>query len=408
MPRGKRRQYKSGGIHQRASDGRVMGVIQAGWRASGTRREITRSVQPKNDSAAALRSAWAEVERKLEVLKRDIAINGLPSDNDRTTVKTWAEKWLAIKVQQLRPKAYETTAGTTRKWVIPTIGHRMLRDLNPGDIRALTKAMLKAGRAPSSAQRAHNDLILMLKDATVEGYAVPHRVLLVKGPPRNETDREAMSSPDAAQVLAVAASHLPHASRWVAALLQGMRQGECLGLTRDHDLGDELDISWQLQALPYVDRANKGVGFRVPVGYEVRRLVDQYHLVRPKTAKGRRRVPVVPWMRTALDAWYEVAPPSPYGLVWPRTDGGPANARQDRTEWYGLQGNVGVGHPAGRYYLVHEARHTTATLLLELGVDRTVIERIVGQAKLVESYLHPQKAAMRAALEQVAERLQLP
>jgi integrase len=404
----RRRQYGSGSIFQRASDGRVLGVIQAGWNERGGRRTITVSAAPKDDTKAALREAEAVVKRKMRDKLRAIERDGTPDGDDRTTVKAWAERWLAVEVGRLRPKSYTTTRAAIERWVIPTIGHRPLKALTPGDIRAVTKTMLEAGLKPSSAQRGHSVTLAMLKAATLEGHPVPQRVLLVKGPGLNESDREAMPTEEAAQMLATAALYLPHASRWVAALLQGMRQGECLGLTRGCDLGDELDISWQLQSLPYLDKHDRSKGFRVPVGYEARRLEGAYHLTRPKTARGRRIIPVVPWMRTALDAWYDVAPRSPHGLVWPAADGSPANPAADLDEWKGLQGAAGVGHPAGRFYVLHEARHTTATLLLELGVDRTIIERIVGQAKLVDSYLHPHKAAMRAALEQVAERLQLP
>lgn len=404
----RRRQYGSGSIYQRQSDGRVLGVIQAGWNDRGGRRTITVSAAPKDGTQAALREAEATVKRKLRDKLKDIDTHGLPGagGDDRATVKAWAEQWLTMKATSLRPKSYETTSGSVRNWIVPTIGHKALRGLTPGDVRAVTTAILKAGRKPSTAQRAHNDLTLMLKDATLEGHQVPQRVLLVKPPPRNSNDRAAMTAEEAARVLAVAAT-LPHASRWLAALLQGMRTGETLGLELDRDLGDALDISWQLQALPYKDPDNKRAGFRVPIGYEARRIVDSFHLVRPKTKAGRRVIPVVPWMRQALDTWYAVMPPSPHGLVWPTLAGRPANTRHDRTEWEALQGSAGVGHPAGRFYVPHEARHTTATLLVELGVDRSVIERIVGQSKLVESYVHPQQAAMHDALERVSARLQL-
>jgi hypothetical protein len=44
---------------------------------------------------------------------------------------------------------------------------------------------------------------------------------------------------------------------------------------------------------------------------------------------------------------------------------------------------------------------------MEAGVDRAVIETILGQAVLVKDYLHVNSAASRQALEQVAARLTL-
>ena len=87
--------------------------------------------------------------------------------------------------------------------------------------------------------------------------AIQSRGVVRDGP----RDRTALAVPEALAIL-TAAAELPHGSRWVAALLQGMRQGECLGLTWDAvDFDTEaLDVSWQLQALPYVDRATNPVG----------------------------------------------------------------------------------------------------------------------------------------------------
>ena len=89
--------------------------------------------------------------------------------------------------------------------------------------------------------------------------------------------------------------------------------------------------------------------------------------------------------------------------------GQPRKAADDRETWVALQAVAGVAHPAGRPYVLHEARHATATLLLELGVDRDVVEAILGHSKLVEAYDHADRLpAARKALESLAERLALP
>jgi integrase len=394
----KRRQYGTGSVYQRTSDGRWFGAIQAGYLPSGGRRTITVSAADEATAKRRLRDKQRELER-----------DGLPEvGGGRVTVKAWADVWLAGRVARLRPNAFTATRSAVTTWIVPTIGHKPLATLTPGDVRAVATAMRKAGRKPSSALRTHTVLVSMLKAALVEGHPVPPRVLLVERPGLNANDRLAIPTPDAAQLLATAVElGLPHVSRWMAALLQGMRQGECLGLTRAADLGDALDVSWQLQALPYLDRKDRSRGFRVPDDYEARQLVGRHHLVRPKTARGRRVIPVVPWFREALDQWYEVAPASPHDLVWPAVDGGPASVKDDLEEWKALQATAGIGHPAGRPYVLHEARHTTATILLELGVDRAVIEQIVGQAKLLDTYLHAPAHMAADALASVAERLQL-
>ena len=133
------------------------------------------------------------------------------------------------------------------------------------------------------------------------------------------------------------------------------------------------------------------------------------HLVRPKTGRGRRIIPLVPWMTEALIGWRHVAPASPYGLVWPRADGSPRRSSEDRAAWYELQDAAGVRSAAGRRYHLHEARHRTATLLLEAGVDPQVVTEILGHSSIVTSrgYQHVSTDLARKALNAAAERLSL-
>lgn len=403
-----RRQYGTGSVYQRTSDNRFVGAVQAGWTSTGTRRIITVSAKTK-----------AEALRKLRDKQRQIATEGVPeAGTARATVKSWSTTWLAQHERHVRPKTYSTDAGAVNRWVIPTIGHRRLSDLTPGDVRAVTDAIRKAGRSSTTAKHAQAVLTRMLKAAITEGHPVPHRVLLTKAPARAVNDRDAIPLPDALALLHAAAGGAD-ACRWVAALLQGMRQGECLGLTWDAiDLtAGTIDVSWQLQALPYRDRA--AGTFRVPDGYEARQLHRSAHLVRPKTAKGHRVIPLVPWMAAALTEWQQVAPANPWGLVWVAVDDRygkgtvvPRSGLIDRKAWWDLQDIAQVASTegtAGRRYALHEARHTTATLLLEGGVDTEVIKAIMGHSSIVTSrgYMHVSQALARKALDDVALKLGL-
>lgn len=401
---GKRRDYGSGSVYQRA-DGKWVGSFEAGWTERGTRRRLTviRDTEPR--AKVALRDRIREFEDA-----------GESSANPRTTLKQWADTWLPIAERKLRPNSYNTTASAVRRWIIPTIGHKRLTQLAPGDIRAVLTAQREVGGATSSLRRTHSALMQLLKGARAEGHLVPPRTLEVPAPPPGASDRQDMSVAEAVAVLGQAAE-LPHGSRYVAALLQGMRQGECLGLTWEQinlEAG-HLVLSWQLQPLPYRVPRDRSSGFRVPDGYESRQVRGRWHLVRPKSDSGWRVIPLVPWMTSALESWREQAPYSPMGLVWPIEVGDPP--KRDDAEWYGLQEAAGVHHPsrtverdgkaAPAPYTIHEARHTTATLLLEAGVDPAVIQAILGHASIVTTrgYQHVRIGPAKAALEAVAERL---
>lgn len=394
-----RRQYKSGSVFQR-KDGMWIGRFEAGKDRDGKRRQITVSAVSET-----------LCKEKLERKKVEVARNGVPEKRvgKQDTVELWAKEWLSIIVHEQRPKAYAATASAIKVWIIPTIGRKRLVDLAPADLRAVFDAQRKAGLAESTRTRTHAVMMRMFRDARLDGHNIADRVFDVRKPKPGENDREAIPTTQAIALLQSVQDD-PDGSTWAAALLQGLRQGERLGLTWsciDFE-AETIDISWQLQPLPYLDNKNKHLGFRVPDGYRVIHLERAFHLVRPKSESSRRVIPMVDEMANALRAWRDVAPHSDHDLVWPRLNGAPRRAEDDRESWKAIQAACGIAHPTGRPYLLHEARHATATLLLNLEVPREVVANILGQSKLVATYDHSDRLpAMRQALTKVAEHLAL-
>lgn len=396
-----RRDYGTGSVYRRKSDGLWIGAVSAGFHSNGKPRRIT--VSAKTEAQAKVR-----LREKIKQLEDGDTGGAL---NARTTVKQWADEWLPIVERTLQPWAYSATRSSVTQWIVPTIGHRRLDQLSPADVRKVDEAQRMERLALTTRKRRHSDLMSLLKAARAEGYAVPLRAVEVKAPggkgkpPSPRTD---IPLPDAVRLLEQAAQR-PDGSRWVAALLQGMRQGERNGLTRDAiDLERRtLTISWQMQPLPYNVKRDRTSGFRVPDGHEAVQVRGRYHLVRPKSEAGWRVIPLVPWMHSALSTWIDVMPDNPHGLLWYPPVGDPA--KLDDEAWYALQDAAGVTHPTGRYYTNHEARHTTATLLLEAGVDPTVIIAILGHSTILTSrgYMHVNTAPLADALGKVAERLAL-
>lgn len=404
-----RRDYGSGSVYQR-KDGRWVATIEDGWTADGTRKRTVLTAKTK-----------AEVKRKLR--DRQLAIErGEIGANARETVKGWADKYLEIRKRDLRPKAYSAAASPIRRWIVPTIGHRRLDQLTPADVRSVHEAKRAAGKDPGDAHRV---LMTMLNAAVADGYAIPHLTLKTKAPKAGKSDRAAMTVDEGIACIEVA-STLPHGSRWLVTLLYGMRLGECLGLTWDaidFSAGDfgEIRIEWQLQALPYNVPRDRSSGFRVPDGYDARHLVDSFHLVRPKSDKGYRVAPLLAPVRDGLLVWREIAPPNPWGLVWPNLKGRPANDKHDRAEWWALQQTAGVCHPTRRWrdeatgqqvpapYHVHECRNFAATMLLESGMPEHVVTDLLGHTDLATSlrYRTIRREPLLEAMERVGQRLHL-
>lgn len=391
--------HGEGSFFQRA-DGIWVGRIEAGFSSRGTRRRIQVTSKDKE-------TAWT----KLLAKRKEIMLNGLTPEGIRAgaTVESWISDWINRRQHDVRPKTYHTDASIVRKWIIPTIGRQKLETLSPAHIRKLTETMRAASLSTTTARYAQRILQQALKDAIVEGHQVPQRVLAVEKPRAAVSDRTSIPLEDAIKLLNVARNR-GEGARWVAALLQGMRQGEVLGLTWDRvdlDAGT-LDISWQLQKLHYEDRA-RGT-FMMPDGYEAIQVDGALHLVRPKTKSGYRLIPLVPWMRAEL-ARLASRPHSPNGFVFTRSGDTtrPRTQKEDSEAWKALQAQAGVHKGEKGYYVLHEARHTTATLLLAADVDPEIIKAIMGHSDIVTTagYQHVSQAMARRALEKVATTLQL-
>jgi integrase len=392
-----RRQAGTGSVFEDKSRGRWVGTADVGYTERGTRRRVKVTATTQKGAQAKLRERLREIEDGMVM-------------SSATTVKKWADTWLVLIESRVAPRTLASHTSSVRKWVVPTIGSRRLDKLVPDDIRAVSRAMVDAGLSTTTARRVHVVVRRMLRDAIREGYAVPQRVLMVDAPPIRESDRVAIPPEDVVAILEVAGRR-EDASRWVAALLQGMRPAECRGLTWDHvDLERGLvDVSWQAQMLPYKVPFDRRSGFYYPPRGQYRHLVDSWHLVRPKTKTGRRWVPLVPWMVASLAAWRETAPPSPYGLVWPGPTGKPIRGEHDRAAWRDICAEAGVTH-TDRQYLLYEARHSAATALCETGTDPATIQSLLGHASWASTapYAHATATRSLAALTAVADRLGLP
>jgi len=402
MTHRKQRDKGTGSVY-RNTRGQWVASIEAGWTERGTRHRITLKGRTQ-----------AEVRARLHAKQTQIAKMGFPTVAGSATVKGWADAWLASRQRVVRPGTFIADRSAVRRWIIPVIGHRRLDLLTPTDVRLVASRQENAGLALPSIQRTHAVLSKLLTDAVAEGYLVPQRVRETPGLGNGFSTRQALDVEAATAILKIAAGR-PDSSRWIAALLQGLRPAEALGLTWemiDFDAAT-MTLAWQLKALPYVVPRHPDSGFSVPRGFEARHLQGAYHLVRPKTRAGIRVVPLVPCLAQALAQWRAMVPTNALGLVWSRSDGTPRTPEFDRQQWYDVVAEAGaqITLPDGtkRRPLLYEARHTAATLLLSNGIDEATIKAILGHSTILstQAYLHTDLSRTRAALEASARLLGL-
>ena len=401
--------YGDGSLFRRASDGLWIARLETGRDGDGQRRRWQCAGRSRTVVLARLRQA-----------RIDLATSAVPGPQG-LTVGEWLHRWLEdVARPTVRPSTWRDYETTVRRHLIPSLGSTRLTRLTPADVRAMHQRV-SASVSVSAANKAHRVLRAALSDAEREGLAGRNAARLVRTPTLT-SPRSALPTGDARRILAASRTD-PRDSRWLAALLTGARQGELLGLQWDRvdlDAGT-LRTSpgscrhWATGTAATPDQPDPRCGkaragscpgreLDVPAGFEHTPLRGRLCLTRPKSTAGRRVIPLPPILVDALSRHREATrhDPSPFGLVWSTRDGGPIPARDDLVAWHDLLQRAGVPRDH-----LHAARHTTATLLMDLGVDVTVIQSILGHAQplTTQRYQHADLTMSRIALTRLADHL---
>lgn len=413
----KQRSHGDGGLYELKGRKLWRGVIDVGFTPEG--RRIQKSVTARTKT---------EARAKLDTLKKEIAEYGAPLDKTMT-VAAWADKWLdTVCRPNMKPRPYSSYQSTVRSWIVPTIGRKRVSQLKPSDVRAVTQAIIAAGRAPATALKAHNVMSSMLESARLDGIIGRNVAKDVKAPSAVGRGRMALSTVDSIQLLKTASKHAD-GTRWWMAILTGMRQGERIGATIDSiDFENhEFTVWWSLTEATFAHGCGGECGKKRGGSCPSRKLdladdliyeeLDgRLILVRPKSGRPRT-FPLIPELEVALRRYLEATAdvPNPHGLIWRNQDGSPITANQDSDAWRALLLEAGLisieqAKPRGERRLgtpdtptTHWARHTTATVLMELGVDAKIIGEIVGHMseRTTRGYQHVSSAAAREALTQM-------
>lgn len=347
-----------------------------------------------------------EVIAKMAVRQRQLDEQGTLATSD-PTVEKWMAYWLdEIAAERIKPNTLRSYRTAVKEHIVPSIGNIRLGKLSTQHIRSMHRAMTRRGLSSSTARNAHRILSVALNDAVRDGKVGRNVARSVRAPAKAVSDRSSLTADRAKAVLTYAESHDTDQmwSRWLPAFLLGARQGECLGLRWSSVdwAGGQVSLAWSLQRIPK--------GSVIPAGIEHVDLGSRLYLMPPKTKSSIRVVPLFGPLEAALRlrlAVVEAQRPHyvvDHDLVWCSPSGFPIAPRTDWQTWRDLLEACGIaGVP------LHAARHTAATLLLELGVDAHVIASILGHSDVVvtRSYQHVDLSLARVALADLGERLQL-
>lgn len=421
MPR--KRQTGDGALYQVKDRNLWKFVIDLDPWPDGRRRQLTvtsRTAQGARD--------------KMAVKRKEIEEFGSPLDRT-ATVRDWSERWLRdFKRPKLKPNSLAAYESVTRTWIVPTIGSKVVASLKPSDVLLVHKAIGSAGLSSSTARKAYDVMSGMLEDARREGLCARNVAADVDAPAMAVSDRGALSTEDALHILRAAAG-LVDGTKWWTALLGGLRQSERSGalvsslnldaamltvewaleeIASEHGCGEQVAGAWpcgKSRGGSCTDRK-----YKMPDGFEYRHLYGRLFLVRPKSGK-TRQVPLIAPLVEALRRYIDATAdwPNPHGLLWRHPDGTPILPSEDEQAWRDLLHSVGIitaeqtkppkFREAGTPDIptTHWARHTTATVLMNLGVDAKIIGEIVGHGSesVTRGYQHVSTPAAIEAMDRL-------
>lgn len=326
-----------------------------------------------------------EVADKLKVALREQQ-QGMLATGPQQNLNTYLTHWLEeVHKPTLRVSSYVKYRKLINTYILPTLGRVQLQKLTPQQVQALYKKKSEEGLSPKTINSIHGVLHKALDNA-VRWNLVSRNVCDLVSPPRIvKPEIQPLTMEQAHKLLEAARGHRLEAVLTVA-LTTGMRRGELLALRWS-------DIDFEGQSL------------------QVRRTVDfiaryGYIETEPKTAKGRRKITLPPFVINELKqhrvqqlelrlkagaAWQEL------DLVFCGLHGNYLNPR------YILKMFARVLKEAGLPHLrFHDLRHSAATILLSMGVHPKVVQEILGHSTIsmtMDTYSHVLPSMQKEAME---------
>lgn len=369
------------GTVYRRHDGRYEGAAYVHTSNGGKRR------------VRAYGTTRAEAHAKLQALiERDR--KGIPAAGQSWTVGAYLDHWMDTVVPtRNRPRTVELYEGTIRLQIKPYLGTKRLAALTVMDVQDAINALLHAGHSPRTVHKMRTVLSSALGRAVREELVFRNVARLVELPAYERKEIRPWSLEQATAFLAAVRGH-----QWEPGyqllILYGMRRGEVLGLRwGDIDFaGDRFHVRQQIQRIDGALRTG-------PV----------------KTSAGRRTLPLLPIVRVLL-----IAHAAAQGIDLDMTADPSTTSYADQPVLTSKSGApVEPGNFARTFQLlsekaglpritVHHTRHTSATMLKNLGVPARDVQLILGHSNVTTTqqlYQHGDIDAQREALRAVEQAL---
>lgn len=375
MARAKRRSNREGSIWQR-QDGRWTGAAYV-LTTSGALKRVYVYGRTRD-----------EVHVRLVQLQ-DGSARGIPRPVRGWKVGEYLDYWLVeVARPMLRRTTYAEYETMVRLYLRPGLGRYRLDRLTVATVQAYLNGCLQAGHSSAKVHAIRKVLSAALTRAMREEL-VPRNVARLASLPPERPARQRPWSAEEARRFLDAALRDPMYPAFVLLLVYGLRRGEVLGLSwRDVDF-------------------EHGI---VRVRQQLVRAGHQLYIGPVKTAAGRRELPLLGLARDALasqEAMRVIGDPgsewAAYELVFVTRTGHPVEPRNLARSFKRIISRGGL-----RPIRLHDLRHTTATLLKNLGVAPRDAMEILGHSRIsvtLEIYTDGDEDTRRRALGRLSEQL---
>ena len=352
---------------------------------------VAQTTLPNGRRKYAYARTKQEAIELLRTMQAQVREGMLPPSSERLTVEQYFTEWLTMMAGRLKSSSLRTYRERVENVILPNLGHRQLSKLHPLELERLYRHQLERGNSLATVQLLRRIIHRALEDAVRLGY-LSRNIAKSAVPPRGAGSRaeKAMLPEEARRLLqAVRGDRLE--ALVVLALTTGMRKGELLALRwRDVDLeSGSLLVSGTLV-----------------------RIEGDYRIEPPKSASGRRRIPLPPLAVEVLrahrqrqleqrlqagPAWRDL------DLVFCRPDGYYLNERSVLRWYHELLERAGL--PRHRF---HDLRHTAATAGLTSGASLREISALLGHSRpsmTLDIYTHAVPGADEKVVRRIAETL---
>jgi integrase len=369
--RGRQRLSGEGTISGPRKDGRYVGAFYA-LTTIGARKRVYVYGRSREEAH----------ERLVE--EQSKSARGIPVPERSWKLGPYLDYWLEHVIKPTRrPATYALYEMIVRIHLAPALGKYQLKRLSVPILQAFFNGKLRAGLSVRNVQIMRQVLSAALSRAVREELITRNVARLVELPAWQPSVVVPWSPTEALAFLQAAIDD-PLYPAFVLLILYGLRRGEALGLR-----WQDIDIEAQI----------------IHIRQQIHRSQGQLRIGPVKTRAGSRDLPLIGLARGALlarkeqqeadqmklgSAWADT------GLVFTTRTGRPIEPRNLVRSFVRIRDSHGI-----RKIRVHAIRHTTASLLKDLGVPARDTQIILGHAHISTTqqiYTHVDEAARREAL----------